>query len=131
MEKETVKAEEDHVEDVSNRDEDSSLTNDEEFYSPPEPDYSKANSLSFQSLCKRMENVWAQKKKKMTANRKRVSKDDLLTYLLPKKLIHYLEGGSIYPILRLIIPDKDTVRPHFGIKEKVIANIWSEALGKC
>jgi hypothetical protein len=126
-----MKVEDDAVEDASSGDDNSSLTNDEEFYRPPEPDYSKANSLPFQSLCKRMETVWALKKKKISPHQKRVSKDEKLAYLLPKRLIQYLEGGSIYPVLRLIAPDKDTVRPHFGIKEKVIANIWSEALGKC
>ena len=124
-----------HEETESNNDKDddnASLSNDdneEEFYRPPEPDYTKANSLPFQTLCRRMENVWALKKKKKN-NQKKVSKNEILSYLLPKTLIQFLGDGSVYPVLRLLVPDKDTVRPHFGIKEKVIARVWGEALGE-
>lgn len=103
----------------------------EEFYRPPEPDYSRANSLQFYDLAKRFEAVWAQLKRSASSNRniKRLSKDDLLAHLLPKTLLKFMKGGSPFPVLRLMMPDKDNVRPHSGMKEKMIASVWGDAIG--
>jgi hypothetical protein len=126
---------------------------DEEFYKPPEPLYDRANSLKFRTLCHRFETMWKQKSKK-----KKPSKEELLDYLLSKQLRKYLNGStpgstlgstpgssgsststsadtgsnkqqSIFPILRLITPDKDTTRPRLWMKEKTIADTWATALG--
>jgi len=103
----------------------------EEFYRPPEPDYSRANAIQFYTLTKRFEAVWAQRKRSASSNRniKKASKDDLLAHLLPKTLLTFLKGGSPFPFLRLMIPDKDNVRPHSGMKEKMIASVWGDAIG--
>jgi len=101
------------------------------FYKPPEPSYSRANSLKFHTLVKRFDIVWAQRKRASSSNRniKKASKEDLLAHLLPKELMKYLRGGSPFPVLRLMMPDKDNVRPHSGMKEKMIASVWGDAIG--
>lgn len=90
-----------------------------------EPDCSKANLLPFAILCKRLEFLW---KERSNRSNKR-SKDVLLQYLLPSSLHKYLAGGSPFPLFRLIMPEIDTSRPHSGMKEKLIATSWAEALG--
>ena len=55
----------------------------------------------------------------------------LLDSLLPKALFRYLDGWSPFPFLRSMLPDRDMLRPHSGIKEKTIATAWGDALGKC
>jgi len=97
-----------------------------EMYQPPTPSYEKANRLSFYTLCTRLEIVWEQSQKD-SQNKK--SKQTLLEFLLPQKLHQYLEGGSPYPLLRLLMPDYDTERAHSGMKEKTIASTWASALG--
>eukprot|EP00978_Attheya_sp_CCMP212_P029441 scaffold104590_cov61-Attheya_sp.AAC.1 len=86
----------------------------------------KANALRFSTLVERMETCWKQRKK--TQNKP--SKDQLLEFLLPPKLKKILgPKQSPFPILRLILPDLDTTRPHTGMKEKTIAIVWAEAMG--
>jgi hypothetical protein len=124
---------------------------DDEFYRPPEPRYDKANSLNFRQLCQRFETLWKQKSKK-----KKPSKDEILEFLLPRSLQKFIHGDgdfgqdqgveppnnnavqittsanqqqSIFPLLRLICPDKDTTRARLYMKEAVIAKTWAEALG--
>ena len=41
----------------------------------------------------------------------------------------HLKECSIYPLLRLILPDCDVARGHLGMKEKSIANAWAAAMG--
>lgn len=135
---------------VSNNDDDEeeseeegeSESESEGFYKPPEPLYDKANAIQFRTLCHRFETMWKQKSKK-----KKPSKDELLAYLLSSQLRRYLHGGpsssssssssssqpkraqSIFPMLRLMTPDKDTTRPRLWMKEKLIADTWATALG--
>ena len=57
-------------------------------------------------------------------------REQLLEYLLPRKLLdEHLKECSIYPLLRLILPDCDVARGHLGMKEKSIANAWAAAMG--
>ena len=118
-----------------------------DFYRPPEPRYDKANSLNFRQLCHRFETLWKQKSKK-----KKPSKDEILEFLLPRSLQKFIHGKnelakeseetmlrsadkaenlqqSIFPLLRLMCPDKDTARPRLYMKEAVIAKTWAEAIG--
>lgn len=95
-------------------------------YESPEPNYTAANALPFPTLVKRFETIWQQKKK--VANKQ--SKDELLNYLLPRKMLdEHLDGCSPFPLFRLIMPDIDTMRPTMGMKEKKIANTWTAAMG--
>lgn len=98
-------------------------------YQPPEPPYDKVNKLRFYQLCERLELCWVQQKRKGNAKRKKATKDQLLNCLLPPTLKAHIGDNSPYPLLRLIVPDRDSGRPHTGMKEKVIANTWGEALG--
>jgi hypothetical protein len=97
-----------------------------ETYQPPEPSYVKANGLSFYTLCTRLEVLCDQNQ--MDSDKKK-SKQTLLEFLLPPCLFHYLDGGSPYPLLRLLMPDCDTERPHSGLKEKTISTLWAKVLG--
>jgi len=94
-------------------------------YVEPPPDYSKANSISFKVVCDRLEQLWIQR----AGNGKRkVSKQEKLAYLLPKSLLAFLEGGSPYPYLRLIVPASDSSRPHTGLKEAKIIETYKQAI---
>jgi len=99
---------------------------DDEFYKPPEPKYDKASSLKFRKLCNTFEKMWKYKSKK--------PKDELLDYILPQTLRKHLNSNgdmqqSIFPLLRLMVPDKDTTRPRLWMKEKTIADCWAKAIG--
>lgn len=89
------------------------------------PDCSKANALPFPILCARLEVLWEQRFKKVN----RQSKDTLWEYLMPDSLRRYIDRGSYFPLLRLLLPDLDTSRPHTGMKERTIAIAWADALG--
>lgn len=95
-------------------------------YQPREPSYVKANAVPFHTLCKRLDLLW---NKRRTTDKKAVSKQERLKYLLPDSLFNYLEGGSPYPFMRLICPDHDSSRPHTGLKEATIAKVWGDAMG--
>lgn len=142
--------EEQNDDQYDNDDNDDSGDEDEEFYRPPEPKYDKANALNFRQLCQRFETLWKQKSKK-----KKPSKDEILDFLLPRSLQKFIHGDgeqqqqgmeannenvaqktttavqqqSIFPLLRLICPDKDTTRARLYMKEAVIAKTWAEAIG--
>jgi len=94
-------------------------------YSCPEPDYATANALPFPTLVKRFDTLWSQRKR--LGNRQ--PREQLLEYLLPRTLLDgHLAECSIYPLLRLILPDCDVARGHLGMKEKSIANAWAAAM---
>lgn len=110
---------------------------DDDEYIPTEPLYEMANNFDFRKLCERFENVATSGSKK-----RKPSKWEKLDYLLPKKLIKTLDKGaqrdpdtgemryqSIYPILRLMCPDKDRSRQLYGMKDTNIAKTWSGAMG--
>lgn len=126
---------EDHDQQMQDPEDDDSEDDDE--YIPTEPLYDTANSFDFRKLCERFENVATSGSKK-----RKPSKWEILDYLLPKKLIKTLDKGarrdpdtgemryqSIYPILRLMCPDKDRSRQLYGMKDTNIAKTWSGAMG--
>jgi hypothetical protein len=90
-----------------------------------EPDYRRANKIRFVDLCGTFEKLWENK----TRSTNRGSRDQQLRYILPKALLDTLQGGSPFPILRLIMPKIDTSRPHFGMRESNIINAWRGAMG--
>jgi DNA ligase-4 len=109
----------------------------EHHYTPPDPDYTQANKLPFRSLCQIFESVWSLRRTQnntnssimMSRNKRGATKYEKLAILLPKKLDTMLKGGSLFPVLRLMVPDLDTHRPHMGMKEASIGKIWAEAIG--
>ena len=125
--------------DVDNNDDDDD--DDDDFYRPPDPSYEKSNSLKFRQLCNRFDALWKQKSKK-----KKPTKEEMLDYLLPQNLRKFISTGkdtgigegvgndaqkqeSIFPVLRLMCPDKDTTRPNLWMKEAMIGKTWAEAIG--
>ena len=89
-----------------------------------EPNYTKANAISFHILCTRLEKMWLQRNRKTN----RQSKDDVFLLLIDDSLRTYLnDSSSWFPLLRLVMPDIDTSRPHSGMKERNIALAWGEA----
>ena len=89
------------------------------------PDYTKANSISFKMVCDRLEQLWIQRSGK---GKRKVTKQEKLAYLMPKTLLKFLEGGSPYPYLRLIMPASDSTRPHTGLKEAKIIQTYKQAI---
>lgn len=85
----------------------------------------KANSLLFFRLCRRFEILYNQRSKQVNKQ----TKQTLISCLLPDQMYQYLNGTSFFPLLRLILPDLDTSRPHTGMKERTIAIAWADALG--
>jgi hypothetical protein len=96
-----------------------------ETYVPWEPSYEKANTIPFAQVCNRLECLW-----KLRLNKKKViTKQKKLEILLPNALKEYLDGGSPFPYLRLILAEHDSSRPHTGLKEARIAEAWAKAMG--
>jgi ATP-dependent DNA ligase len=89
-----------------------------------EPDYDKANSLSFALVCKRMEQLWQLKRKRG----RKVSDLEKKKYLLPATLLKAMEPQSVFPLFRLLLPDIDNAR-NTNMKEKLIAQCYCSALG--
>lgn len=85
----------------------------------------KANSLLFFRLCRRFEILYNQRSKQTNKQ----TKQTLISCLLPDEMYQFLNGSSFFPLLRLILPDLDTTRPHTGMKERTIAVAWADALG--
>ena len=96
-----------------------------ETYVPREPSYEKANAIPFAQVCNRLEYLW-----KLRLNKNKVTtKQKKLEILLPNALKEYLDGGSPFPYIRLILAEHDSSRPHTGLKEARIAEAWAKAMG--
>lgn len=88
-----------------------------------EPDYDKANSLSFYMICSRMETLWKTKQGK-----KRIPEAEKKKYILPPPLLKEMESQSVFPWFRLLMPDIDGARST-NVKEKKIAQAYCDAEG--
>lgn len=96
-------------------------------YTPSTPDYTKANKIPFKQVCDRLEQLWIQRAGNGKKNRK-VSKQEKLNYLLPKSLLIFLDGGSPFPYMRLLLPGSDSSRAHTGLKEAKIIQSYKQAM---
>jgi DNA ligase N terminus len=89
------------------------------------PSYTRANSIDFRMLCQRLEAL-----DKFSRTKRAMSKEEKLSLLLPPKLLKAIaEGdppGSPFPLIRLLLPGKDSSRS-FTTKEKSIAIAYSDA----
>ena len=94
-------------------------------YKPKPPSYKKANTMSYAALAKRLEVIWRQRKKPPG---KGPSKQERLKYLLPDKLLVWLEGDSPFPFIRLILSDRDSSRAVSGLKESSIQAAYCSAM---
>ena len=111
---------------------------DDEYYQPREADETRANKLLFSQLVERLEKLWLLRKHATNSSfsvlprkKTKLSQEDKLSkYLFPKQLKTYFGSfSSLFPMLRLILPDLDNIRGHLGMKESVIAKAWTQALG--
>ncbi|GLE00002.1 hypothetical protein PINS_up008729 [Pythium insidiosum] len=82
-----------------------------------EPDANAAERLSFAALCRMLEAV--ERTPKSDAKLQLVFSDALRTQL---------QGGDLYPLLRLILPQLDRERT-YNLKEKKIAKVYIDVLG--
>ena len=86
----------------------------------------RANKLPFLDLCKRFDHIWGERKKQSN----RATTKQMLDYLLSDKIRNYFGVRySYYQMLRIIVPDVDLSRSHYGMKEVNIAAAWADALG--
>jgi DNA ligase-4 len=114
-----------------------------------EPGCDGANNIQLALICSRMENLWKLRKRK---KKKKVTQMQKFESILPKKLLEVrfcshdlpsdslwflirlnlflqaFKSQSIFPLLRLYCPDIDLAR-NYNIKERVIAQIYCNALG--
>lgn len=98
--------------------------NDEESveYEPPPCD--KTNTFPFYKMCNLLEDLWSVKRQ---ANVTR-TEEERKKHLLPPKMLRKLEGQSLYPLFRLLMPDYDTSR-NLYMKEKLIAQAYCDVEG--
>ncbi|KAG7366607.1 ATP dependent DNA ligase domain containing protein [Nitzschia inconspicua] len=91
-----------------------------------EPMDSKINSLSFASCCKRLEYVFRKKMEKKAS--KRLKERERLEVILPKAMLRDLGGQTIYPYLRLLLPEQDSLR-QYAMQDRKVAEMYCNALG--
>lgn len=99
-----------------------------------EPSYEKANSLDFFTLCKRLEKLWKVSRGRSKNKKIKLDRAAKLRAILPERLLGYLStplvpGGrpeSAFPLIRLLIPNKDASR-YFHCKENTLATIYAGA----
>ena len=120
--------------DGDNDDQDECLTDDyfeddtnDQILKQQEPAQDAVNRLPFSDpFCSRLEKLWKNKREKQA--HKRWNEKERLEYVLPRRMINDLNGRSVYPYLRLLIPEQDS-RRQFRVKEKKIAETYCKAQG--
>ena len=96
------------------------------------PSFAIANSLPFPKIADRMEQLYKLKTTNLPKD-KRPKEKDKLEVLLPPKILakirspHHDPPESIYPLLRLLMPDMDSSRT-LAIKEMTLAKLYARAL---
>ncbi|KAL3924697.1 MAG: hypothetical protein SGILL_000884, partial [Bacillariaceae sp.] len=90
-----------------------------------EPDETLMNSKSYAAACVKMERVWRNKRGPVP---KRWKEQERKEMLIPKEMIRDLKGQSIYPWIRLLLPEQDSHR-QFRMKDKYLADGYCDALG--
>ena len=92
-----------------------------------DPGHDDVDSLPFYKFfCYRLEKMWKRKREKQA--HKRWKEKERLEYVLPRKMLTDLNGQTIFPYLRLLIPEQDS-RRQFRVKEKKIAEAYCKAQG--
>ena len=93
----------------------------------PEPAQDAVNGLPFSKFfCFRLEKLWKRKREKLA--HKRWKEKERLEYVLPRQMLNDLNSQSVFPYLRLLLPEKDS-RRQFRVKEKKIAEAYCKAQG--
>jgi ATP-dependent DNA ligase len=105
-------------------DEDANDRNDDQTNT--DPDDSKINSLLFAPCCIKLERVLRNKMEKQA--KKRWKEKERLEILLPKAMLQSLNGQTIYPYVRLLMPEQDSHR-QYAMQERKVAEMYCNALG--
>jgi len=91
-----------------------------------EPAADAVNGLPFvKFVCYRLEKLWENKYNK---NRNKWSQSQKCEWILPRKMIDSLNGQTVFPYMRLLLPDQDS-RRSFSVKESKIAEMYCKYLG--
>jgi len=92
-----------------------------------QPAQDAVNGLPFSKFfCFRLEKLWRKKREKNA--HKRWKEKERLEYILPRQMLNDLNGQSVFPYLRLLLPEQDS-RRQFRVKEKKIAEAYCKAQG--
>lgn len=91
-----------------------------------EPTCQLANNLTFATTCFTMEIIWKTTAGQLPARTLQQKMDSLLS----TEMLHIAKQNSesLFPLLRLYCPDKDSTR-EYGINEKNIAQAYCDVLG--
>ena len=82
------------------------------------PDESKCNNLLFKDVCSLFEKI-----------KKAEHKKDKLRLVFHEELKQYVgSNGSLYPLLRVLLPSIDEERASYGLKEASIAKLYVDKL---
>jgi hypothetical protein len=114
-------------ENENDENDDAGYATDRSSASHHEPDHSKVSSLPYGNFfCRRLEKLWHNKREKQAFKRWR--EEERLEYIIPRHMIDSLHGQTMYPHLRLLLPDQDSSR-QFHMREKKIAETYCRAQG--
>ncbi len=92
-----------------------------------DPAQNPVNGLPFYNfMCFRLEKLWKNKREKQA--HRRWKEKQRLEYILPRGMLDSMNGHSIFPFLRLLLPEQDS-RRQFRVKEKKIAEAYCTAQG--
>mmetsp|Transcript_6990 Transcript_6990/g.17073 ORF Transcript_6990/g.17073 Transcript_6990/m.17073 type:complete len:755 (-) Transcript_6990:3498-5762(-) len=94
-----------------------------------DPADNPVNGLPFYKFfCFRLEKLWKRKREKQA--HRRWKEKEKLEYILPRDMLNSesMKGHSIFPYLRLLLPEQDS-RRQFRVKEKKIAEAYCKAQG--
>ena len=106
---------------------DGGFEDDEQPIEQKDPAKNPSNGLPFYKfLVYRLEKLWKRKREKQAY--KRWKEKEKLEYILPRQMLLSLNGHSVYPYLRLLLPEQDS-RRQFRVKERKIVEAYCKALG--
>ena len=77
----------------------------------------KCNSINFSEICKLFEKI-----ETISGSEKKF--DAIFT----KRRVRELNGHSLYPMLRLLLPQDDSERGRYGLKQTLLAKTYIDAL---
>ena len=87
---------------------------------PNNPLDAKCGEIPFSEVCKMLESV-----EKITGER---SSERKFECIFTKSRVKHFEGHSLFPFLRLLLPQEDSERGRYGLKETLVAKTYIDAL---
>lgn len=77
----------------------------------------QCNQLLFKDFCEKLDKIEKTKKT-----------DQKIRVIFNKELVKHLQGGSVFPLLRLLLPINDNTRQKYGLKQATLAKTYIDAL---